>query len=203
MPVLLYNADNTVVIAEGQVSAHLDDGRYDGINITSSRTVIDVLKVLVPGALVTSHAKRALNSFGPVPFSVVALRSHLWSFNPATSFHQESSNSPDPAILPSLSSAPLSLEEPEPSNDAAVPVGDLLTGALPDPSSLAPTDADNLLSVDAASAALGEKILGPEQEILHEPEFDSTIRSRVLKDPFHVLSLHGSSSPITFYTRAS
>jgi hypothetical protein len=43
--------------------------------------------------------------------------------------------------------------------------------------------------VDAASAALGEKILGPEQEISDEPEFDSTLRSRVLKDPFHVFNM--------------
>ena len=189
VPVLFYNADNTVIIAEGQISAHLSDAQYDNINITSSKTVIDILKVLVPGALVTSHAKRALNSFGPVPFSVVALRSHLWSFNPATSFHQDSGNSPDPLLLPSLPLAPPTLGEPEPSDDAAVPVGDLLTGALPDPSSLEPTDADNLLSVDAASAALGEKILGLEQEIPNEPEFDSTLRSRVLKDPFHVFNM--------------
>lgn len=189
VPVLFYNADNTVIIAEGQLSTRLGDAQYDGINVTSSKTVIDVLKVLVPGALVTSHARRALNSFGPVPFSIVALRSHLRTFNPATSFHQDSSNSPDLtlATLPSLPSAPL--EEPEPSDCAAVPVGDLLTGTLPDPLPLEPTSADNLLSVDAASAALGEKILGPEQEILDEPEFDSTLRSRVLKDPFHVFNM--------------
>ena len=187
VPVLLYNADNTVVIAEGQISVHLSDAQYDGFNITPSKTVIDVLKVLVPGALVTSHAKRALNSFGPVPFTVIALRSHLRTFDPATSFHEnsgiENSNFPDPETLPSLPSA--RLEEPEPSDDAAVPVGDLLAGDLPDP---LPLDTTNT-SVDAASAALGEKILGPEHEISNEPEFDSTLRSRVLKDPFHVFNM--------------
>ena len=195
VPVLFYNTDNTVIIAEGQLSTHLGDAQYDGINVTSSKTVIDVLKVLVPGALVTSHARRALNSFGPVPFSIVALRSHLRTFNPATSFHPDSSTAPDSdhssSTLPSLPSAPL--EEPEPSDAAAVPVGDLLTDALPDPLSLEPNDTDSLLShnlsVDAASAALGEKILGPEQEIPNEPEFDSTLRSRVLKDPFHVFNM--------------
>ena len=43
--------------------------------------------------------------------------------------------------------------------------------------------------MDAASAALGEKILGPEQEMPHELEFDSTLCSRVLKDPFHVFNM--------------
>ena len=188
MPVLFYNADNTVIIAEGQISAHLSDVRYDNINITSTKTIIDILKVLVPGVLITSHAKRALNSFGPVPFSVVALRSHLRSFNPATSFHQNSSNPSDPVLLPF--SSPPTLEEPGSSDNAAVPIGDLLTCALPDSSSsLEPTDADNFLSVDAASVALGEKILGLEQEIPNDPEFDSTLHSRVLKDLFHVFNM--------------
>ena len=186
VPVLLYNADNTVVIAEGQISVHFSDAQYDGFNITPSKTVIDVLKVLVPGGLVTSHAKCALNSFGPVPFTAIALRSHLRTFDPTTSFrvHENSggqdSNFPDPKTLPSLPSAHLA--EPEPSDDAAVPVGDLLVSDLLDP---LPLDLTNT-SVDAASAALGEKILEPEHEISNEPEFDSTLRSRVLKDPFHV-----------------
>ena len=154
--------------------------------------MIDVLKVLVPGALVTSHAKRALNSFGPVPFTVIALRSHLRTFDPATSFHEnrnysQGSNFPDPKTFPSFPSA--RLEEPEPSDDAAVPIGYLLAGNLPDPLPLDPTNTDTLLSVDAASAALGEKILGPEHKISNEPEFDSTLRSRVLKDPFRVFNM--------------
>ena len=46
-----------------------------------------------------------------------------------------------------------------------------------------------MLSADPASAALGDKILGPEPETSDEPEFDSTLRSRVLKDPFHVFNM--------------
>ena len=59
---------------------------YDGIKITSSKTVIDVLEVLVPGAIISTHQKRPLNSFGLTPFSLVCLQSHLRTFNPAT-FH--------------------------------------------------------------------------------------------------------------------
>ena len=191
-PVLLYNADNTVVIAEGQISAHFGDVQYDGINITPTKIVIDVLKVLVPGAIVTSHAKRALNSFGPVPFTVVFLRSHLRTFNPATSFQENDvcgpgSNLPLSKMLSESSHPPAPLEEPEHGDDAAVPIGNLLSSDLPN--SLEPSNSDILLSVDAASAALGEKVLGPEQEIPDEPEFDSTLRSRVLKDPFHVFNM--------------
>jgi hypothetical protein len=192
VPVLFYNSDNTVIIAEGQISIHFNESQHDGINITPTKTVIDILKVLVPGAIISSHAKRALNSFGPVPFSIVALRSHLRSFNPATSFQivdtlshpttESDSFSPSNARThPSVH-----LEEPESSDDSAVPIGDLLTSDL---SPTQPSASDISLSADSASAALGEKILGPGLEMSDEPEFDSTLRSRVLKDPFHVFNM--------------
>ena len=81
---LLYSADNTTVIAQGQIAVnHLGKPSYDSVNITPTRTVINVLEVLVPGAIITTHRKQALSTFGPAPFSVVCLRSHLRSFNPA------------------------------------------------------------------------------------------------------------------------
>lgn len=43
--------------------------------------------------------------------------------------------------------------------------------------------------MDAASSGLGEKILGPEPEMLDESEFDLTLRSRILKDSFHVFNM--------------
>jgi hypothetical protein len=156
-PVLFYNSDNTVVIAEGQISTHFNKSQHDGINITPTKTVIDILKVLVPGAIISSHARRALNSFGPMPFSVVALRSHLRTFNPATSFQmntpsQLSSFSPSDTRTSTHSS--VHLEEPESSDDSAVPIGDLLTSDL---SPTQPSASDISLSADPASAALGEK----------------------------------------------
>ncbi|KAF8815732.1 hypothetical protein BYT27DRAFT_7003721, partial [Phlegmacium glaucopus] len=177
------------VIAEGQISTHFNKSQHDGINITPTKTVIDVLKVLVPGAIVSSHAKRALNSFGPPPFSVVALRSHLRTFNPATSFQTDTSESSQyehPLSLDAETQPSVHLEEPESSDDSAVPIGNLLAS---DPLPTQPSASDILLSVDPASAALGEKILGPDPDISDEPEFDSTLRSRVLKDPFHVFNM--------------
>ena len=194
VPVLFYNSDNTVVIAEGQISTHFNESRHDGINITPTKTVINILKVLVPGAIISSHAKRALNSFGPVPFSVVALRSHLRTFNPMSSFqinapsqHDSSSNSTSDAGT-HVTNSSVHLEEPEPSDDsaAAVPIGDLFASDL---SPTQPSASNISLSADPASAALGEKILGPEPEMSDEPEFDLTLRSRVLKDPFHVFNM--------------
>ena len=192
-PVLFYNSDNTVVIAEGQISTHFNESQHDGMNITPTKTVINILKVLVPGAIISSHAKRALNSFGPVPFSVVALRSHLRTFNPATSFqmnpgpsHQHDSFIPSMLDAQTHAGPSVHLEEPESSDESAVPIGDLLENDL---SPTQPSASDISLSADPASVALGEKILGPEPEISDEPEFDSTLRSRVLKDPFHIFNM--------------
>jgi len=187
VPVLFYNSDNTTVIAEGQISTQFNKSQHDGINITSTRTVIDILKVLVPGAIISSHAKRALNTFGPVPFSVVALRSHLRTFNPVTSFQTNTSRQNDSSLDARTPPGPsVHLEEPESSDDSVVPIGDLLTSDL---SPSQPSASDISLSTDPASAALGEKILGPEPAISNEPEFDSTLCSRVLKDPFHVFNM--------------
>lgn len=85
--------------------------------------------MFVPGAIISSHGKHALSCFGPAPFSVVALRSHLKTFNPETSFRgdtfrQDHSSLPDAGTL--SSQPPVYLEEPEPNDNGAIPVGDLL-----------------------------------------------------------------------------
>lgn len=67
MPVLLYSNDNTTIIAEAQTSPHLNDCTYDGINITATRTAIEISKVLVPGAIITTHRQRPLNSLECLP----------------------------------------------------------------------------------------------------------------------------------------
>ena len=46
VPVLLYNSDNTLVIAEGQISTHFNESQHDGINITSTKTIIIFSKSL-------------------------------------------------------------------------------------------------------------------------------------------------------------
>jgi hypothetical protein len=73
LPVLLYSTDNTTIIAQGVISQHLDDRSFDGFNVTPTRTVVDISKVLVPGTILTTHGRRSLQSFGTTPFSVVCL----------------------------------------------------------------------------------------------------------------------------------
>lgn len=191
-PVLLYSADNTTVIAQGQIAVnHLGKPSYDSVNITPTRTVINVLEVLVPGAIITTHRKQALSTFGPAPFSVVCLRSHLRSFNPA--------QLPPPAApkLPQTHSQQDGLPTSESRNideeadgmenltaaseNDGIPVSGLLLNDLADP----PKDLPHI--IDGASAALGMKLLG---NVPKAPEtWDNQIRSRVLKDPFHVFNM--------------
>ena len=183
LPVLVYNSDGTTIIAHGQVSANRNATVYDGIKLTPSKTVVDILEVLVPGAIISTHQKRPLNSFGCSPFSLVCLQSHLRTFNPAT-FRLPPPSLPtqsiDPALLPSQSAM---VGDHEPDDIGAVSVSELLENDLPAALQTNPQ------IVNAASAALGEKILGPDPEIPNEPEFDSTLRSRILKDPFHVFNM--------------
>jgi 3'-5' exonuclease len=191
-PVLLYSADNTTVIAQGQIAVnHILRPSYDTINITPTRTVIDVLEVLVPGAVVTTHRKQALSTFGPAPFSVVCLRSHLRSFNPAQlplapkppqslSLQDGQSTSESRFGRNIDDSAEAVLEDLVTENDG-IPIGGLLLNDLADP----PKDLPHI--IDGASAALGMKLIGT---IPKAPEtWDNQIRSRVLKDPFHVFNM--------------
>ena len=86
----------------------------------------------------------------------------------------------DPVLLPSQ---PTAVGDHEPDDIGAVSVRELLENDLPAALQTNPQ------IVDAASSALGEKILGPDPDIPNEPEFDSTLCSCVLKGPFHVFNM--------------
>jgi hypothetical protein len=75
--VILYHSDLSRVICRGYISMHVNDSEYDGIRITPKRTIIEVTEVLVPGAVIGTHRKRPLQSFGAPIFALVCLRSHL------------------------------------------------------------------------------------------------------------------------------
>ncbi|PBK90587.1 hypothetical protein ARMGADRAFT_1032577 [Armillaria gallica] len=70
-PVMLF-ADNTnnKLIAYGTISPHSTKSTFDGINLTKTRIILDINKVLIPGAIVTTHWNRPVQSFGPPVFSV-------------------------------------------------------------------------------------------------------------------------------------
>jgi len=71
-PVLLYHTDNTTsMIARGHLSPNLGATSFDGINLTSTHTLIEVTDILVPAAIISTHYKCSLKSFGPIPFSLI------------------------------------------------------------------------------------------------------------------------------------
>ena len=176
IPVLLLSADNMTVIAEGQISIHLTACRYDDINVTRTRTVIDILKVLVPGAKIKTHKDHSLESFGPPPFSVVCLKSHLRTFDPTAI-----PTVPPPTIphAQGSSTAPVPALVPDEDEQEFASIGDLLNSDLS-----GPVLSDALRHPDPASAALGDAILGPNPD-----SWDPTIHSRVLKDPWHIFHM--------------
>jgi hypothetical protein len=186
MPVLLlYSNDNTTIIAEAQISPHLNDRVYDGINITATRTAVEISKVLVPGAIITTHQQRPLNSFGIPPFTAICLRSHLRVFNPTTSF--QTLLTPPTAISESLESPQLQLadkltEEFGANSEEVSSDSESLTNLLSQ--DLSATSSDYPRDIDPTSVALGLETLGT------DPEFwDHVIHSRVLKNIWHVFHM--------------
>jgi hypothetical protein len=52
MPVLLYQADKTTIIACGQLLPMLGSGTFDTVKITKRHLLVEITEVRVPGALV-------------------------------------------------------------------------------------------------------------------------------------------------------
>ncbi|KAJ7587753.1 hypothetical protein C8J56DRAFT_827736, partial [Mycena floridula] len=76
-PVLLFSGDQARLVARGRISTHHNSPEYDSISITPKRCVLEILECYVPGSVISTHNKRSLDSFGPTPFHVVCLRSHV------------------------------------------------------------------------------------------------------------------------------
>ncbi|KAF8867530.1 hypothetical protein CPB84DRAFT_1859325 [Gymnopilus junonius] len=163
LPILLYSPDNTTVIARGQISQHFGNSTFDGLNITTTQTIVDISKVIVPGAIITTHHHRPLTSFGNPPFSV----STAGSFSDTQSTNSEVSHSSE-----------------WPSNEAdegeGSSIANLLSQDLSNSSDLKLGDVDR----DPASTAFGSEILGNDPD-----SWDSTIHSHVLKDVWHVFHM--------------
>ncbi len=227
LPVLLYHADNTRVIASGTVSTRAADARYDNINITPTRTVMTVEEVLIPGALVTTHHNRALRLFGPPPFDVVCLRSHLRT-KPMRPDAVPSVKVPE-SPRPQLPSVPLrsSLEPPnqapsgmsfDSDSEDSNPVMPISNEGSSDTSSIAaalydqegpddpsgngseelslesapthPRDPQDLSNYerDAAGDIHARELEASSQESIISG-WEAPIRSRVLKDAWHVFNM--------------
>lgn len=75
----LYQEDQTTIIAQGLISL-LISKYFNGIHILPTHIIIDITKVFVPAAIVTTHHKQLLSAFGSPPFSLVCLKSCLKSY---------------------------------------------------------------------------------------------------------------------------
>lgn len=99
-PIALYHDDGKL-IANGTLEASPSE-RLRGVSVTQTRAKIVVEEVLIPGAVVPLH-KAPLNSFGAVPFEIVAKRNKLKTrstipptepHNPSSESHTKSTGSP-------------------------------------------------------------------------------------------------------------
>lgn len=189
--VALYNTDKSRIIARGLISSHSVDATYDEINISRTRTVITVEEVIVPGAVVTTHKKRALNAFGPTPFNLVCLISHLRTSvpcnEPAVHTSELSPRSSAPVLDASASGNSTSSTTEQP--DVEGNIGDLLLQGFEASESEQLTEPHPRIA-DSNSTAEGITILqnNSDQEIGIVGDA-VVIRSRVLKDVFHVFNM--------------
>ncbi|KAJ7718469.1 hypothetical protein B0H16DRAFT_1797469 [Mycena metata] len=204
-PVLLFNDDRTRLIARGsieQLTGSFDtgkthrDGTSDIINISASRCLVQISEVVVPAAILKTH-KQALSLFGLPPFSAVCLRNHLRLALPVAlpqisvvGTAKETLNSSVPLadleintsgtsnILPELSSSEL---ESDPSGFGAVLLEEVDT-AVPHNEALI-----RAAESDTTSQQIGEDVLAT--AAAHALVWLKCIRSRVLKDPFHIFNM--------------
>jgi hypothetical protein len=207
--IILYdNADCSRTIAKGHISDQFNQPSFDGINVTKTRTLVAITEVTVPGAIVSTHHKRSLRSFGGPPFSIVCLRSHLRLSNgvsnnlppdlPPTSslcLDPKVANQSSHAGSVSSASEPSSIGSDDPPTNIGVEAiqqfeemslsdiildqVDLSEQCTGPPVNLAAHDRD------PQSEAECEAMLGSLPEPASNQHW-TTVRSRVITDPFHL-----------------
>ena len=185
MQVILYPSDLSNPIAHGHIwgTGGEQGTKYDDIKITKTRAIIVVDSVLVPGAVVGLYKPaRLLSSFGSTPFHLVCNRSHL---------RTSSEDYLSPTIQP-IATEPIE-ENYRPITDlqessSSLPSSDQTTirGLLSEPSSgnTVETPSVELAAQDTASYQQCEII---QHEVAEE--IPKILRSRVLKDVWHVLDM--------------
>jgi hypothetical protein len=183
--VFVFHTDRTRVIATGIVVPHPPGSSIDGINISPTRIVVHVQKVLVPGAIISQHHKRSLESFGQLPFDIVCLRSHLRLATMPLHVDLHPQPTPSPVSVDNTVETSIShLEEPL-SDTSDEGIGTLLMDAsLAEEAGDGPSVSSTHLP-DAQSLSEGQAVL---DDAISQATFPK-IRSRVLKDVFHVFNM--------------
>ncbi|KAG6818601.1 hypothetical protein H0H93_003585 [Arthromyces matolae] len=190
--VVVMTEDHKKIAARGIISEAVTSSSIDNINISPSRAVISIQEVLIPGTIVSLHNRRSMQEMGPPPFNIVIHRTHVRMINShandnSTTPDHNSSHSPypQPLPLPNVSSEPQL--EGDSSDDIVsdgVPVVDEFDSPIGDSENSGGIDDQE---PDSDSQRLGADVLGPQNL---EPEaFKTAIRSRVLKDIFHVFHM--------------
>ncbi|KAF8174192.1 hypothetical protein K438DRAFT_1771787 [Mycena galopus ATCC 62051] len=211
-PVPIFNDDRARLIARGTI-LHVNGSFHTGkirpdhteeiINISATRCVVQITEVIIPAAILKIH-KQSLASFSTVPFSAVCLRSHL--------------RLTSTIVLPQISPPPNASSAATPSNENLIPlVPDRVTdGPISSLLTVTPEVSDLELKLDPSgfgallheeintgvphdrtamqtyesdnqSQQIGEQILAA--STLCAVVWFTFIRSRVLKDPFHIFNM--------------
>ncbi|KAF7323784.1 3'-5' exonuclease domain-containing protein [Mycena kentingensis (nom. inval.)] len=176
--------------ARGVISPIANFPQFNGVNVTKTRTVISIHEVLVPGAIIginkdQDNRKRALSDFGIAPFDLLAHRSHVRIVPPSSAPPSPPPSTSPQSLPPSPSNPPGSSASGHNSLDDLVSVFESLDEA--DPEGSTPATASSA-AVDAQSALSGAEELGPEDS-LDDAAYLHKVRSRVLKDIFHVFHM--------------
>lgn len=204
LPVLVYHDDNTRLIAHGYITKLVNTNEIEGARISNVREVVRITCVVIPGAILKTHG-RPLSSFGPTPFNIVVVRSHLRFSQTHHETLLSSSETVPLDTCPQLSPAPslpfnyrchdseLPITEEssfhhneeleESKGSESIPIFDVLEASSSN-TSVPGHSNRGAYSVDKSSVADGREILGPSPT-----DWPMVTRSRVLKDPFHVFKM--------------
>ncbi|KAJ7170171.1 hypothetical protein C8R46DRAFT_1266577 [Mycena filopes] len=176
-PVLLFHDGHARLIARGTITSL--EGQYDQINLSRTRCLVEVTEVVVPAAVITTHRRTALQDFGPAPFNVVCLRSHL---RLASDLNLPTIAPLTLPSLPSTSNTPPNLPSPDEEPQLGVLLSEELDAAgVHDPRAL-----DNVQS-DTDSQQEGAQVLAEAR--INWGIWKTLIRSRVIKDAFHIFNM--------------
>ena len=189
--ITLYHNNFSRIIARGHISEACTTPLFDEIAITDKRTIIEVTEVVVPAAIINTHHKRSLGSFGPPPFSLVCLRSHLKCSNPikqsapSTNLNSNSDSQKSSPHHTGEDSLPEMNTSTTPRDEEANGGPSLSQLVFDQVEELEPRDGSMgtraaACERDPQSEASGEQILG------QIPSMWKTVRSRVINDPFHL-----------------
>ena len=187
LAVIIYQQDGQKVVAHGTWSSinFQRNQVIDGINFKAAENMklvaIDVQKILIPGAIIQTHHGHALKDFGIPPFTVIFNRNQLH-----TAFPEVEDSTPD---LPSRQNRNMDIQD-----EVTNIVKEYLSTDTGDDDSWTRSIDNDCEAIPAMSTINQHEIdsenlrIGAEF-ISYIPTFEPVIRSRVLKDIWHIFDM--------------